>query len=212
MIKEFITKPSVIYTYFGMATVVFVTTSLITWLSTYFQNVRNIPQITAGNMTSAVMLLALIGAPLGGFLTDRWRKIQANARLLFPALSTLTTAVLLFAALYLFKGVVQYALLLVMGVSILLFISGAAAVTQDVIHPGLRAASYAVAVIIQNLLGSSTAPIVMGKIYDLSNIQTALSILPFVLVVGAILFYLGSKHYVRDMDKVAKINLEAAQS
>ncbi len=210
MVREFITKPSVIYTYFGMAAVVFVTTSLITWLSTYFHNVSNMPQVKAGTMASAVMVLALVGAPLGGFLTDRWRKTQANARLLFPALSTLLTAILLFAALYLFKGVVQYAVLLLMGVSIMLFISGAAAVTQDVIHPGLRAASYAFAVIIQNLLGSSTAPIVMGKIYDLSNIQTALSILPFVLIAGAVQFYLGSRHYVRDMGKVAKINLEAA--
>jgi MFS family permease len=210
MVREFISKPSVIYTYFGMAAVVFVTTALITWLSTYFQKVSDVSQIKAGNMASAIMVLALLGAPLGGFLTDKWRKTQTNARLLFPALSTMLAAVLLFAALYLFKGVVQYVILLCMGVSIFLFISGAAAVTQDVIHPGLRAASYAFAVIIQNLLGSSTAPIVMGKLYDLSNIQTAMSILPFVLFIGAVLFWLGSKHYVKDLGKVAQINLEVA--
>jgi MFS family permease len=161
-------------------------------------------------MASAVMVLALVGAPLGGIITDKWRKTRPEARLLFPALSTLLTAVFLFTALFLFKGVVQYALFLLMGISIMLFIAGAAAVTQDVIHPGLRAASYAFAVVIQNLLGSSTAPIVMGKIYDLSNIQTALSILPFVLVIGAGLFYIGSRYYVKDMEKVAKIKLEAA--
>jgi MFS family permease len=210
MVKEFITKPSVIYTYFGIAAVVFVTTSLITWLATYFQNVRYIPQVKAGNMAGAVMLLALIGAPLGGFLTDRWRKTKVNARVLFPALSTLFTAILLFAALYLFKGVPQYILMLFVGVSIFLFISGAAAVTQDVIHPGLRATSYAIAVVVQNLLGASTAPIVMGNIYDRTNIQTALSILPFVLLVGALLFWLGSKHYVRDLGKVAQVRLEIA--
>jgi MFS family permease len=208
MVKEFLTKPSVIYTYFGIAAVVFVTTSMITWLSTYFHNVRNLPQIKSGNMASAVMVLALVGAPLGGFLTDRWRKKQTNARLLFPALSTLLTAIFLFSALYIFRGTVQFVLFLAMGISIMLFISGAAAVTQDVIHPGLRAASYALAVVIQNLLGSSTAPIVMGKIYDLTNIQTALSVLPFVLLAGSLLFYLGSKHYDRDMDKVTKIELE----
>lgn len=208
MVKEFMTKPSVIYTYFGMACVVFVTTAMITWLSTYFQNVNGVPQVKSGMMASAVMFLALIGAPLGGFLTDRWRRKRADARLLFPSISTLLTAILLFIALYLFKGTAQYVVLLLFGVSIMLFIAGAAAVTQDVIHPGLRAASYAFAVIIQNLLGSSTAPIVMGKIYDLSNIQTALSVLPFVLVIGSLLFYLGSRHYVRDLDKVAKIKLE----
>jgi len=29
------------------------------------------------------------------------------------------------------------------------------------------------------------------------------------LVLGSLLFYLGSRHYVKDMDKVTKINLEA---
>ena len=97
---------------------------------------------------------------------------------------------------------------LVFGVLILSFISGAAAVTQDVIHPGLRATSYAIAVVVQNLLGASTAPIIMGKIYDLTNIQTALSVLPLVLLLGTILFWLGSRHYLKDLGKVAKIELQ----
>jgi MFS family permease len=209
MIKEFLGKPSVLFTYLGMAAVVFVTTSMLTWLPTYFEKMRNIPQENAGKMASSVMVLALIGAPLGGYLTDLWRKRKENARLLFPALSTLTSAIILFVALTIFRGSVQYILLLAFGITVLAFVSGAASVTQDVIHPGLRATSYAIAVVVQNLLGASTAPIVMGKIYDLTNIQTSLSILPFVLLAGALLFWLGSKYYVRDLGLVAKIDLEA---
>jgi len=209
MIKEFITKPSVLFTYFGMAAVVFVTTSLLTWLPTYFEKVRGIPQETAGKMAGSVMLLALIGAPLGGYLTDLWRKTRDNARLLFPAISTLLSAIVLFIALVFLTGTIQYIVLLVFGVLVLSFISGAAAVTQDVIHPGLRATSYAIAVVVQNLLGASTAPIIMGKIYDLTNIQTSLSVLPFILVLGSFLFWLGSRHYVKDLGKVAQIRLEA---
>jgi fucose permease len=208
MIKEFLTKPSVLLTYLGMAAIVFVTTSMLTWLPTYFEKMRNIPQETAGKMASSVMVLALVGAPLGGFLTDLWRRSKDNARLLFPATSSLLSAVVLFLALVFFKGTIQYVLFLVFGVLVLAFISGAASVTQDVIHPGLRATSYAIAVVVQNLLGASTAPIVMGKIYDLTNIQTALSILPFVLLVGAILFWMGSRYYVKDLGKVATIRLE----
>ena len=211
MIREFITKPSVIYTYFGMAAVIFVTTSMITWLSTYFQNMRGLPQAKAGTMASAVMVLALVGAPLGGYLTDRWRKSQPKARLLFPSITTMITAFFLFVALYLFKGTIQYITFLLFGISIMLFIAGAAAVTQDVIHPGLRATSYAIAVIVQNLLGASTAPVIMGKMYDITNIQTAFSILPFVLLLGSLLFYLGSRHYVGDLGKVARIKLEVAE-
>lgn len=205
--REFITKPSLIYTYFGIACVVFVTTSLITWLSTYFQVERNLPADKAGTMASAVMVLALVGAPLGGYLTDKWRKTQPRARLLFPTISTIMTAILLFAALNIFRGTIQLAVLLVMGVFIMLFISGAVSVTQDVIHPGLRAMSYAVAVVVQNLLGSSMAPIVVGKIYDISDIKTAFQFLPLVLLLGALLFYLGSRKYDSDMDKVQKVIL-----
>ena len=210
MVKEFLSKPSIIYTYFGITAVVFVTTSLLTWLSTCFQVERGLPQDKAGSMASSVMVLALVGAPLGGILTDRWRKTQFNARLLLPAISSLVSAILLFAALFIFKGAVQYILFLIMGIAIMVFISGATAVTQDVIHPGLRATSYAIAVVVQNLLGASIAPIVVGQIYDRSNIKTALSILPFILVLGAVLFYLGSRYYEKDMGKVTKIKLEVA--
>lgn len=209
MVKEFISKPSVLFTYFGIAAVVFVTTSMLTWLPTYFENMRNIPQESAGKMASSVMVLALIGAPLGGFLTDKWGKTKENARLLFPALSTLFTAIVLFLALVLLRGTLQYVAFLIFGISIMSFISGAASVTQDVIHPGLRATSYAIAVVVQNLLGASTAPVIMGKIYDLTNIQTALSILPVILCLGALLFWLGSRHYTKDLGNVAKIALQA---
>ena len=209
IIREFISKRSVLFTYFGMAAVVFVTTAMLTWLPTYLEKFVGIPQEKAGKMASYVMMLALVGAPLGGYLTDLWRKKKENARLLFPALSTLVSAVVLFSALVLVRGSLQYIVFLVFGVLILTFIAGAAAVTQDVIHPGLRATSYAIAVVVQNLLGSSMAPIVLGKIYDLSNIQTAMSVLPFVLLVGSLLFYLGSRFYSEDIEKVAKIKLEA---
>jgi len=210
MVREFLTRPSVLFTYFGMAAVVFATTALITWLSTYFQNVQGMPMDKAGGKASIVMVLALIGAPLGGYLTDAWRKRQKNARLLLPAISTLCTAIVLFIALKIHPGTFQYILLLIMGVLIMCFIAGAAAVTQDVIHPGMRAISYSIAVIVQNLLGSAMAPMIIGRIYDKTNIETALSILPVILVIGSILFYLGSRYYNRDMEKVTKVELEVA--
>jgi len=210
MIREFISKPSVIYTYFGMAAVVFVTTAIIVWLPKYFEIERHLEPKTAGSLAGAVMLLALVGAPLGGFLIDKWRISEPRARLLFPALSTLVSGILLFISITLLKGTGQLILLFAFGILVMTFIAGAAAVTQDVIHPGLRATSYAIAVAVQNLIGSFTAPIVLGKISDLSNIKTALSILPFVLILGALMFYMGSKHYVNDMGKVTKISLETA--
>ncbi|MCB8995626.1 MAG: MFS transporter [Bacteroidales bacterium] len=209
VIKEFIRKPSLIYTYFAMAGVVFTTSSLLTWLPSYFHRVQGIPESTAGLKSSAVMLLAIIGAPLGGYLSDRWRKTRVNARLLFPTITTLLSGLILFLAFTVFQNQIQYALLLSLGICITAFISAAGAVTQDLVHPGLRAVSYAIAVVVQNLIGASLGPIVMGKISDLTNIQTAFSFLPIALIISGILFYLGSRHYEKDMDLVAKIELEA---
>jgi MFS family permease len=208
MVREFLKKPSVIFTYFAMTAIVFVTTAMIVWLPKFFEISSGMDPKKAGTLAGAVMMLALIGAPMGGYIIDRWRKTEPRARMLFPAITTFISAILLFLAFYIFKGPMQLVTLFVFGIFIMLFISGAAAVTQDVIHPGLRATSYAIAVLVQNLLGSFTAPIVLGRISDLTNIKTAMSILPFSLVLGALLFLIGSRYYVSDMEKVTAVKLE----
>lgn len=208
-LREFLSKPSLILTYFGFAAVIFVTTSLVTWLSTYFHVTRDLPIEKAGSMASAVMVLAIVGAPLGGLITDQWRKKNVRARLLFPAISTFLAAIFLMIALWLTKGAVQYMFFLLVGLTVTAFLPAAISVTQDVIHAGLRAMSYAVAVVVQNLLGASMAPVVIGRLYDLYDIKTALALLPFMLLLGTILFFVGSHFYVNDIEKTEKIKLEA---
>ena len=208
MFKEFISKPSLIFTYFGMAAVVFTTTSLLTWLPTYFHRVQGMPEGPAGMKASVVMLFAIIGAPLGGYITDRWRKKRINARLLVPALTSLLSAFLLFLAFSVFDGQMQYLVLLSLGISITAFIAATAAVTQDVVHAGLRAISYAIAVVIQNLLGASLGPIVMGAISDATNIETAFTFLSLAPLIAAALFFAGSFYYKKDLQKVEKVTLE----
>jgi len=65
-----------------------------------------------------------------------------------------------------------------------------------------------VAVVVQNLLGASTAPLVIGRLYDLYDIKKAMALLPFMLIIGAVLFFIGSRFYVNDLEKTAKIRLE----
>lgn len=206
--REFIHTPSLLFTYFGFAGMLFVMVSIMTWLPTYFHRFHGIPQDQAGIKAGAVMLLALVGAPVGGILADRWLRRRVNARLLFAAISAMVSAVILFLAFILFTGTGQYAIILVFGLVFSSFVPAAAAVTQDVVHPGLRAISYALCVIIQNLLGSSTAPIVIGSISDAYDIQTALMILPAFLILAAALFFAGSFFYEKDLNKVEKVTLE----
>jgi sugar phosphate permease len=206
--RGFLQTPTLWFTYLGFAAVVFVTTSIITWLPTYFFRAGGIPEDQAGLRASAIMALAVIGAPLGGLLADLWYRKNLRGRLLFCAISVLIAAAFVYLAFSLLECMGQYIVLLLVGISITCFIPAALAVCQDVVHAGLRATSVALAVIVQHLLGSSLGPIVTGAFSDAYGIKTAMTFLPIYLVVAAALFFAGSFFYKKDYARVEKIELQ----
>ncbi len=197
--KHFATCKTLIFNNIGFALSVFLTTALMTWLPTYFHRVQGIPMTEAGTRTGAVMLLAIIGAPLGGFLADRWHQRRKKGRLFFPALTSFITAGVLFVAFSFFSGNVQFIILILNGILIVGFVPAAIAVTQDVVHPGLRAISLSLNVIIQHLLGSSTAPIVIGQLSDMFGIETAMAFLPIAPILAGIFFLIAARYYEKDL-------------
>jgi predicted MFS family arabinose efflux permease len=207
IIREFLRTPSLLLTYIAFAGNTFLTTSILSWLPTYLHRFENLPMEKASVMGSLVLIMAIVGSPLGGFLADKWLKKRANARLLFSALSSTLTAVIFLVAFGLFSGKVQYGLFLLGGIAAIAFASSAIAVTQDVVHPGLRAISYSICVIFQNLLGSSLGPIFTGWISDQFNLKVALTVTSFSPVLAGLFFYLGSRFYQKDLDKVEKIDI-----
>jgi MFS family permease len=145
---------------------------------------------------------------LGGFLADKWLKRRINGRLLFVSVSSVVSCVLMISAFALFSGVYQYFFLLLGGISAAAFVPGAAAVTQDVVHPGLRAISYSFCVIVQHVLGSALGPIFVGNMSDRYGIDVALIFLPFAYLVAAGMFFSGSFFYSQDLEKAEKAVLE----
>jgi len=176
----------------------FVTTALLTWLPSYFQRLEGISMSKASTKGGLVMLLAIIGAPLGGYLADRWLKRRRNARLLFPSLSSFVTAVLFFIAFSFFRGNIQYVILLAGGIAAVAFVPASVAVTQDVVHPGVRAVSLSLCIIIQHILGSALGPPVIGAFSDAFGLETAMIFLPAFAALAGVLFFIGSFFYDSD--------------
>jgi len=208
IIKEFTGTPSLLLTYFAFTANTFFSTAMLSWLPTYFNRIENMPMQQASLKGSSIMLLAIIGSPLGGYLADMWMKKRINARPLFSALSSVSTSVVFFSAFYFFSGPLQYYVLLFGGVWAIAYLSSAIAVTQDVVHPGLRATSYSLCVIVQNLLGSSLGPLFVGAMSDKYDIKTALTIASLSPLVSGVLFFLGSFYYEKDLAKVEKIAIK----
>ncbi len=205
---EFVNKPSLVLNYLAYAASIFVTVALLTWLPTFFHRVENIPMAQASVKGAAVMLTAIIGAPIGGLIADRWLRKKGSARMLISGIAAIVTALVLFLAFTVVTGTLQYILLLLAGVTIAAVTPGASAVTQDLVHPGLRATSFSVSTIVQHLLGSTLGPVFVGALSDLYNISTALSYLPIFSVASAALFFIGSFYYDRDYEKVERIELQ----
>jgi MFS family permease len=206
--RAFLHVPSLILTNLGFVGCIFANNAIITWLPTYFHRVDGIPISQAGMKTGLLMLLAIIGLPLGGWLADMWFKKRVSSRLLFPAITTALNAIILFIAFSFLGGKAQYLMLLLMGIVASAFSPAAITVTQEVVHPGLRAISYSICVVFQNLLGASLAPIVIGAISDAYGIKAAMTILPIFLLLSALLFFAGSFYYEKDLNQVEKIPLE----
>jgi predicted MFS family arabinose efflux permease len=207
-VRQFTRPKSLIFNNLAFAANVFVTTALMSWLPTFFSRTEGLSMTKAGGKAGAIMFLAILGAPLGGYLSDLWRKKKLKARMLFPACSSFITAIIFFIALVLFEGQSQYIAFLIGGVTIAAFVPASVAVTQDVVHPGLRATSLSLNVVIQHLLGSSLGPIFIGALSDRFGLRTALAFLPVFTALGALFFLIGSFYYQRDIDAVDKIEIE----
>jgi len=202
---RFLKNKTLLFNNLAFAANTFVTTSLLTWLPTYYHRLENMPMDRAGTKGGAIMLLAIIGAPLGGFLTDKWLLKRENARALFPAVSSFCTCLLLAAAFIFFQGHGwQYVILLMTGISAVAFVPAAVAVTQDVVHPGVRATSVSLCVVIQHVLGSALGPPSIGALSDAFGLQQALMFLPAFSFLAAILFYMASFFYVADVHQAER--------
>jgi len=206
--RDLARTPSLLLTFLAFAGNTFLTSAYLTWLPAYFVRTQGLSQKQADLKAGIPMVLALGGAILGGIIVDRWRKRRESARPLFAGISSLFNAVVWFLAFSAFSGTAQYIAIFVGALSTLLYLSGASAVTQDVVHPGLWAVSYAICVIVQNLLGSSTAPLLMGAVSDRFGIATAMMIVPAASVVAGVLFLAASAYYRRDLAKVDKVAVE----
>ncbi len=206
IIRELFRSKALVLSNLAFAGSSFMIVGLTTWLPAYFQRYEGMSIERSGMMTGVIMILAIVGGPISGILTDRWHAKRPNARMLIPVITCTITAALLFTA-FRFHGGVQFVLLLGVGLFAIMFTPGAISVTQDVVHPGLRSTSLSINVVTQHLLGSSTGPLVVGLLADRYGLDKALLCLPAALLLSAVLFFIGSFYYAADARKVEKVDL-----
>jgi MFS family permease len=205
--------------------------SVLTWFSAYFMRSQGITVDKAGTLLGIISLMAVIGAPLGGFLADTWQKKNDKARMLLPAVADVVSALVLIAALVFKVQGIGFYLALVWGVVFMMGLPALSAVTQDVVPPGLKGMAWGMTVLTMYIFGGGWAPYAVGAVSDglfaflggtaegiteaeaivfkAEGLRYALMIAATSGIIGSIFFFLGAKRYPEDMEKVKDITLEA---
>ncbi|MBW2613256.1 MAG: hypothetical protein JRE12_12990 [Deltaproteobacteria bacterium] len=98
--------------------------------------------------------------------------------------------------------------LLLSGITLIMFVPAGVAVTQDVVHPGLRATSLSINIVVQHSLGSPLGPLFVGAVSDSYGLLNALRVLPVFTLLAGGLFLAGSFFYTRDLESVEVVDVE----
>ena len=212
IIKSFFSKPSLIAAYVSFAAQSFVYVSIVTFLPTYYVRVRGVSLQVATTMASAPVILIIVAGAIGGWIVDRWMLKDLRARLYFPCLGYLISAITLMCAFLLFStgSLAWHYSFLLIG----FFMATAAgpacmAVTQEVVHPGTRAMAYGVGLVFQHMLGSAPGPMVTGALSDGYGMSVALGFAGGINLIGALVLFAGSFYYLKDRNSVGKVTLTA---
>ena len=214
IIKDFFRKPSLIAAYVSFAAQSFVYVSIITFSPTFYVRVMGLSLQKAAALSSAALPFMIFAGAIGGWAVDRWMLSNLKARLYFPSIAYCLAALFYIVAFGLFSsGPVIYVFTFTLIGGFLLTAAGPAcmAITQEVVHPGVRAMSYGVGLVFQHLLGSAPGPLVTGALSDQFGLPTALTFAGGISLIAAVVLFFGSYAYIKDRDSVEKVTIRAEE-
>lgn len=180
--------------FLGGACGVFASTGLVSWLPSFLIRQFDMEISQAGLLTGGLILPAsMVGAVLGGWLSDRLVKKYPNART-WLAVSGLVLA-MIFGLAGLLIGSLTGALILffVSSFCFTLPVSPLLVIVQESLAENHLASGQAVFGLVTQVLGAAPATVVVGWLSDRFGLQSAL-VLPFVMAgLGGLVIAMTSK-------------------
>ena len=216
-----------LYNTAGMAAVTFVTGAYAAWGSTFYQTVRGMTAKEAGIWIGGLTALAgLIGIFFGSWFADLLLKLTKRAYLIMAGTAVLLAIVPGFMGMLEPNKTTSLALLFVAMVLMAGVLGPCNATTANVVPSNRRSAGYALSIFLVHVFGDISSPILIGFIADFfgkpsvaeSGIGRALariganpidetnltvgmlSVVP-VMFLGALFFFIGSRHLPDDQAK-----------
>ncbi|MFO0889151.1 MAG: MFS transporter [Isosphaeraceae bacterium] len=164
---DLMVNSSYTYSVFGLAFSMFAIAGLIYWLPTFLTVVHEMPAARVSTwLTIAVPAAMALGMAVGGWLADRYGRVNPRALFLVPGLAMLGAIPFVLLAIF---GKAPAAIGLGIFAAIALTFTNAGpcyAIIANVVMPNMRAVACAVALAATHLLGDIWSPTLMGWIAD----------------------------------------------
>jgi MFS family permease len=193
----------------GQCFMFFVLLAFLSWMPAMLMRIYKMTPATAGLTYGLVGLIAIVAAPLGGFLADKWQKRNKNGRPFFIATSAILygiSSVAMVAALsYPVAWFIVMAIVQFIFANMLLPVS--LTIRTDVTPANLRTTAYGIGTFITFIVGGTLGPASVGIISDMlgggaSGLQTALFWVIPASLFCAIAYFILAKYYHSDSAKI----------
>jgi MFS family permease len=199
--------PTVRWFYPALGLSVFMSMAVLNWMPALVMRMLNVNENFAGNLVGGVGLAAIIGAPLGGFLSDYWSKKSPRGRMYVPAIANLIGAVLIVIVILTKFNTIGIAIAVLYGIAVSMAVPGFAIVSQDIVPVAHKGLSMGLVVFAQYLLGGAWGPGVIGAVSDAlgggaDGLGMAVMLSAIVGFAGGLCFIMASRTYPADADKV----------
>jgi len=199
--------PTMRWFYPGLGIAVFMTSSFLVWLPSLMMRMLHITEATAGMITGGIGLTAILGAPLGGFLADFWQKKNPRGRIYIMVVAYSFGGLMLIGSVLTNFSTLGIALAALFGIASAMAMPAMAAISQDVVPVAHKGLSMGLAVFAQYMLGGAWGPYIVGFVSDklgggAEGLGMAIMLCGLFGIVAGILFFIASRTYPADLQKV----------
>ena len=185
---------------------------LMMWLTSFLIRFRAMEGKEASSTAGIIMIMALVGAPLGGIITGWLYKKTPRGRNYMAAFSNALMAVMIltFCLLSDIPNTTLFIVVgIIMGISVTLYIAPDASINQDIVHQGYRSVVWGMRIFITMAIGGAMGILLTGILSDaFESLKVSIMIMSLFGFLGAVFYLIGSRFYEADLAKVKIMHLE----
>jgi MFS family permease len=191
--------PSFVLCTLGMTAMTFAMGGVAFWMPYYLEHQPGAPANTTITFGGIIIVTGLAGTLLGGWMGDKLRARHPGSYFSVSGVGMLLGFPFMVAMLY---APFPWVWVFLFVTSFFLFFNTGPTNTilANVTHPAIRAAGYAVNILIIHSFGDVISPVIIGVLSDRYNMRVAFLLVGLMYVLSGALWLWGARHLARDTE------------